>query len=78
MTKESFENIFYNLTRLIFTVITAESAVFLSMVTVPLESFEQYCIYRNLPLCGEYMIAGVILYLVCAVAASAAVRNYHT
>lgn len=75
MTKRRFETLFCTLTRLIFTAITAEAAVLLTTVTMPVNSFADAGLYRNLPLCTEHLTAAIVLYLLCAAAATITLRE---
>ncbi|MBR4961859.1 MAG: hypothetical protein IKY52_13265 [Clostridia bacterium] len=78
MTKRQFEKQFAALTRCIFTAVTAEAAILLTTLSKPIESFAEAGFYRSIPECLEYLNAGILLYLLCAAAASAAWNQSRT
>ena len=78
MSEKHFLLLFKSLTRLVFTVITAEAAIFLQIATAPVMSFADACVYRNLPVCVEHLLAAMVLYLLMAAAATAALKESST
>ena len=79
MTKKQFLQAFRTATRCIFTVLTAEAAVFLAVTYHWMQDgVSGITAFRQIPLCVEYLAAGIILYLILASAAAQILREYST
>lgn len=79
MMKKQYLQIFHTLTKCIFTVLTAQAALLLAgtytLLTEPMFSITQF---RLIPLCTEYLAAGILLYVIFASGSALAVREYGT
>ncbi|MBQ3178500.1 MAG: hypothetical protein IJB52_11845 [Clostridia bacterium] len=79
MTGKQYQQVFQTLTKCIFTVLTGQSALFLSR-TYSLLTEPEFCFsaYRQIPLCLEHLGAGILLYVIMAAASALALREYGT
>jgi len=79
MTEKQYIRIFQTITKCIFTVLTGHAAGFLARTCSLLNgSVSSIAAYRQIPLCMEYLAAGILLYVLFAAASALALREYST